>query len=62
MRFLIDESADARLVAVLAQLGHDATFIARSHRPGLTDEEILEIGRLEGRILTTLTGSANSLL
>lgn len=53
MKFLIDESADARLAGYLRSRGHDATLVASSHRPGLTDEEVLAIAHAEGRILLT---------
>lgn len=53
MRFLIDESADARLAAHLSTLGHDAALVAQSHRPGLPDAEVLAIARAQGRILIT---------
>ena len=41
MRFVVDESADARLAAHLTQLGHDVTLIAQNYRPGLPDHEVL---------------------
>jgi predicted nuclease of predicted toxin-antitoxin system len=53
MRFLIDESADARIAAHLRSLGHDATTVAADHRPGLPDDEVLRIAQSEGRILIT---------
>ena len=53
MRFLVDESADARLATHLGALGHDAVFIVRSHMPGLTDDEILAVAHTEGRVLIT---------
>src|SRR5438128_1671619 len=53
MRFVIDESADARLAAHLTRLGHDVTLIARNYRPGLPDQEVLAIARREERILIT---------
>ncbi len=53
MRFLIDESTDARLASHLTALGHDAIFVARSHRPGLSDHEVLAIAHNEDRILIT---------
>lgn len=53
MRFLVDESADARLVEALRALGHDAVFIVHSHGPGLSDTEILAIAHAEQRILIT---------
>lgn len=53
MRFLIDESADARLASYPTAQGHDATLVARDHRPGLPDAQVLAIARAEGRILIT---------
>jgi predicted nuclease of predicted toxin-antitoxin system len=53
MRFLIDESADARLATHLHALGHDATLVAVSHRPGLPDPDVLAIAHREQRILIT---------
>ena len=53
MRFLIDESADARLASHLTQLGHDVTLIARDHRPGLSDRDVLSIAHQEERVLIT---------
>jgi predicted nuclease of predicted toxin-antitoxin system len=53
VKFLIDESADARLAAHLISLGHDATLVAQSHRPGLPDEEVLAAAVEEDRILIT---------
>ncbi len=53
MRFLLDESADARLAAHLEARGHDAQFVALHHRPGLPDPEVLAIAHREGRILIT---------
>jgi predicted nuclease of predicted toxin-antitoxin system len=53
VRFLVDESADARLAAYLNAQGHDATLVAQSHRPGLPDREVLAIAHAEGRVLVT---------
>jgi predicted nuclease of predicted toxin-antitoxin system len=53
MRFLLDQSSDARLVPYLAQLGHDATRIGRDYPPGLPDQEVLALAHREGRILIT---------
>jgi predicted nuclease of predicted toxin-antitoxin system len=53
MKFLLDQSADARLVTYLRQLGHDVTRIARDYPPGLLDPKILSLARAEGRILIT---------
>ncbi len=53
MRFVVDESADARLAAHLTKLGHDVTLIAQNYRPGLPDHEVLAIAHREERILIT---------
>lgn len=53
LRFLIDESGDARVAAWLRSLGHDAVTVAQHHRPGLDDAEVLAIARAEGRVLIT---------
>lgn len=53
MRFVVDESADARLAVHLTQLGHDVTLIAQGYRPGLPDTEVLAIAYREERILIT---------
>lgn len=50
-RFLVDESADARLAVWLGSLGYDATTVAISHGPGRSDPEVLAIAHGEGRIL-----------
>ncbi len=51
MRFLLDESAEARIAAFLTERGHDATRIARDYPAGLPDERVLAIAREEQRIL-----------
>ena len=51
MRFLLDQSSDARLIPYLSDRGHDATRIARDYPPGLPDEQVLAIAATEGRIL-----------
>ncbi|MGH2534561.1 MAG: DUF5615 family PIN-like protein [Thermomicrobiales bacterium] len=53
MRFLIDESADARVAAYLDSLGHEATTVARAHGPGWSDESVLALALNERRILIT---------
>ena len=53
MRFLLDESVDFPLAAVLAQLGHDVTTIGRDHPQSLNDEDVLQIATRESRILLT---------
>jgi predicted nuclease of predicted toxin-antitoxin system len=53
MRFLIDESADARMAAYLRNQGHDVTVIAQDYPASLKDAEILRIAVAEERILIT---------
>jgi predicted nuclease of predicted toxin-antitoxin system len=51
VRFLLDQSADARLIPHLRELGHDATRIGREHPHGLPDERVLQIAHEEQRNL-----------
>jgi predicted nuclease of predicted toxin-antitoxin system len=51
MKFLLDQSADFRLIPYLRHLGHDVHVISRNHPPGLPDEDVLAIAREERRIL-----------
>jgi predicted nuclease of predicted toxin-antitoxin system len=53
MRFLLDQSTDARLIPYLRSLGHDATRIGKDHPSGLPDTQVLAIATAEGRILIT---------
>jgi predicted nuclease of predicted toxin-antitoxin system len=53
MKFLLDQSTDARLIPHLRALGHDATRIAADYPAGLPDEEVLAIAHREGRVLIT---------
>ncbi len=53
MKFLIDESADARLAVHLRSLGHDVTLVTADYAPSTTDDEILRIAVREQRILIT---------
>jgi predicted nuclease of predicted toxin-antitoxin system len=53
MKFLLDQSTDARLGTYLRKLGHDVTRIAADYPAGLLDPKILSIARAEGRILIT---------
>lgn len=53
MKFLLDQSTDARLIAYLRSQGHDATRIAADYPSGLPDTEVLAIAVREGRILIT---------
>jgi|ERR671915_944907 predicted nuclease of predicted toxin-antitoxin system len=51
MKFLLDQSADFRLIPHLRQLGHDVHVISRNYPPGLPDEDVLAIARGAQRIL-----------
>ena len=52
MRFLFDQSADARLVPHLRDLGHDVTRVDAEYPAGLPDVDVLALAYREGRILT----------
>lgn len=51
MRFLLDQSADARLVPYLKARGHDATRVGKEYPHGLADALVLAIAHAERRIL-----------
>jgi predicted nuclease of predicted toxin-antitoxin system len=51
MKFLLDQSADFRLIPHLRELGHDVQVISSNYPPGLPDEDVLTIARKEQRIL-----------
>jgi predicted nuclease of predicted toxin-antitoxin system len=51
MRFLLDQSADFRLIPYLRERGHDVAAISRNYPPGLPDEDVLTIAREEARVL-----------
>ncbi|MEA2598751.1 MAG: hypothetical protein QOF01_5220 [Thermomicrobiales bacterium] len=51
LRFLLEQSADARLMNYLLGLGHDAKRVGRDYPPGLPDWEVLNIALHEGRFL-----------
>lgn len=51
MRFLLDESAEARIAVFLAKAGHDAARIGRDHPAGLSDGDVLDIAHRERRVL-----------
>ncbi len=53
MRFLIDESADARLAVHFRSLGHDVTLVAADYAPATKDIKVLRIVVREQRILIT---------
>lgn len=52
-RFLLDQSADARLLLFLRERGYDATRIGRHYPAGLADEDVLAIAIAEDRVLIT---------
>ena len=51
MKFLLDQSADFRLIPHLRKREYDVTAISRNYPPGLPDEDVLAIARQEARIL-----------
>jgi predicted nuclease of predicted toxin-antitoxin system len=53
MRFLLDQSTDARLLPFLKQLGHDVTRIGSHYPHGLPDQEVLALAKEKQRILIT---------
>jgi predicted nuclease of predicted toxin-antitoxin system len=53
MRFLLDQSTDARLVQYLREHGHDVTRIGSEYPEGLADAQVLAIGHAERRIVIT---------
>ena len=53
MRFLPDQSTDARLLTHLRNLGHDATRIGADYPAGISDLQVLALAHAEGRILIT---------
>jgi len=53
LRFLLDQSADARLVPHLRALGHDAVRVGKEFPGGLPDPQVLALAVAEHRILVT---------
>jgi predicted nuclease of predicted toxin-antitoxin system len=53
MRFLLDESTDARLASFLRSQGHDVALISVDHPASISDREVVEIAHREQRILIT---------
>ncbi|MBV8893137.1 MAG: DUF5615 family PIN-like protein [Acidobacteria bacterium] len=51
MKFLLDQSADFRLIDHLRSLDHDVTAVSRNYPHSLADEDVLAIARQEQRIL-----------
>lgn len=52
MRFLADESCDARVAAALRDAGHDVVAVAATAR-GAADAEVLELARRDRRVVLT---------
>jgi predicted nuclease of predicted toxin-antitoxin system len=53
MKFLLDQSTDARLLSYLTKLGHDATQIHQTYPESIPDEEVLSLALHEKRVLIT---------
>jgi predicted nuclease of predicted toxin-antitoxin system len=53
LKFLLDESAEARIAGFLTSLGHDATRVGREYPASLSDEVVLALAHREQRILIT---------
>jgi predicted nuclease of predicted toxin-antitoxin system len=53
VRFLLDESADLRIVPYLEGKGHDVAGIVRDHPASLPDTDVLAIAYREKRTLIT---------
>ena len=53
MRFLLDESADARIVPHLRSQGHAVTRIATDYPSGLPDGDVLALAVQEDRVVIT---------
>jgi predicted nuclease of predicted toxin-antitoxin system len=53
MRFLLDQSTDARLLPFLKHLGHDVTRIGSHYPQGLPDQAVLALAKKQQRILIT---------
>lgn len=53
MKFLLDQSAEARIGTFLNSIGHDSTRVGADHPPGLPDDQVLAISVSEKRILIT---------
>jgi predicted nuclease of predicted toxin-antitoxin system len=53
VRFLLDESANFRIIPYLRRMGHAVATIAVDHPASLPDNEVLAIAEREDRILIT---------
>jgi len=52
VRWLVDECVSARLVVMLREAGHDVSYAAET-AAGTSDIELIELARLENRLLLT---------
>ena len=52
MRLVADEGVEARIVAKLREEGHEVIYVAEL-RPGITDQEVLQLAETEGNLLLT---------
>ena len=52
MKLLADECCDSALVSFLRKEGHDVLYVTE-YRPGALDSEVVEIARIEKRIIIT---------
>lgn len=52
MKFLADENIDQPLVLELRSLGFDVLAVSESF-PSINDDKVLELARIEGRLLIT---------
>ena len=53
MKFMLDESAEARLGVFLASQGHDSKRVGIDFPKSIHDEQVLEFARNEQRIILT---------
>jgi len=53
VKFLIDECISARVVPLLAGAGHDVVHVEDRGLAGHVDHEVLELARVEGRIVVS---------
>lgn len=53
MKFLLDESADARFARYLVEHGHDVATVITDYPLSLPDKELLALAHAQGRVLIT---------
>jgi predicted nuclease of predicted toxin-antitoxin system len=62
MKFLLDQSADFRLIPYLRERNHNVIAISREYPHGLPDDDVLAIARDEQRILIVADGDFGELI